>query len=636
MVVPWSELEADQAETLLAVLLYNEHPRAVRVRPSRGDWGIDVLNPHDSAPDTFDVYQIKYFSRSLTAGQKGQVEKSFRRMLLGLARREIPAADWYLLIPVDPTIDNQMDWFRAMPETVIAQMFDDTRFVKLEKKQPPLTDEEKAAITAWRSAPGRIIQWQGRSACVTLAAKHPHVVDYYLGGGREHLDKTIADLTSILRGPGSAPAVPGQLPAPSDMRTHLAALQSVLDTDPHFRYAFSVDPPRHDVFVVDELNQQGFSLDRSAPGLVAEPGLVAATQEPLSDGWTLTFRIYQRFAESLAERPVPVRLTFASTAASFDRQAYDLWRKYGTPFTAPAIVHADLPGGLGSNVSGEIGEVSLHAAGVAYDARLRIRTPAGATGPELAFPMTVTTGPDGTGTREYGTDTTGFLTFEILTDNETHQGAWNIGRRPIAGAEVVAALPSIEFLQDLRAPNTLQVARKLGPFIDHQEIPEERPARFPDVVMEYLRALAIIQQHTPTPILVPDLTTLTQRDVDVVLEASALVTDRAVLSTWGAVRMAGDASLKKDDAEQEIDVNVEYQLLFVERLVVPVGDQKLTLGTVAGFALSARYFVEDDTVVARPYRNDTLQKTYSPDPGPAGPAPGRVLGRTVGPIKAEA
>lgn len=67
--VPWSELEPDQAETLLAVLLYNEHRRAVRVRPSLGDYGIDVLNP-----EAFDVYRIKYVHGTLTASQKGQVD----------------------------------------------------------------------------------------------------------------------------------------------------------------------------------------------------------------------------------------------------------------------------------------------------------------------------------------------------------------------------------------------------------------------------------------------------------------------------------------------------------------------------------------------------------------------------------
>jgi len=65
------------------------------------------------------------------------------------------------------------------------------------------------------------------------------------------------------------------------------------------------------------------------------------------------------------------------------------------------------------------------------------------------------------------------------------------------------------------------------------------------------------------------------------------------------------------------------------KLIVDVGDQKLVLGTVAQYALSARYEVEDDGLIARPYRNDTLQKTFSPLPDAAGELEGRVLGRPV-------
>lgn len=53
-----------------------------------------MLNPNPTAPKTFDVYQIKYFHGRLTASQEGQVEKSFRRLLIGLVRRGIPLADW--------------------------------------------------------------------------------------------------------------------------------------------------------------------------------------------------------------------------------------------------------------------------------------------------------------------------------------------------------------------------------------------------------------------------------------------------------------------------------------------------------------------------------------------------------------
>jgi hypothetical protein len=158
--VPWSELGGDQAETLISNLLYSEHPKtATRVRPSRGDYGIDVVVPNASAPDKIDVYQIKKFFETLTANQRGQVEKSFRRFLLGFVRGGWPIADWYLLMPVDPTSEKDSDWFVKMPNAVIADMFEDAKLA--------LTEAEKEQITAWRTTPGRIIEWEGRNACDT-------------------------------------------------------------------------------------------------------------------------------------------------------------------------------------------------------------------------------------------------------------------------------------------------------------------------------------------------------------------------------------------------------------------------------------------------------------------------------------
>jgi hypothetical protein len=634
--VEWSELDPGQAETLLAVLLYSEHPKATRVRTSRGDYGIDVLVPNDSAPRTFDVYQIKYFHQTLTASQKGQVEKSFRRFLLGMIRRGTPIADWYLVMPVDPTLDNQMDWFSAMPDKVIADMFDDERFAQLEKKEPALTAAEKQRISAWRGAEGRVIKWEGKSLCITLAAKYPYVVDYYLHGGREHLGRAIADLVSLIRGagsPGSEDTGTGALLTPAEAGGHLDTLKSVLDTDPHFLYAFSIDRTAPAIFVVEELIiQQGFSVDRAAPGIIVADDLVAATQEPLSGGWTLTFQIYRRFVEALNERPVPIHLKFATAEATFDTHAYEMWRKYGTPLTAPAEVEADLPGGLGERISGELAEVSLHTPGVTYPARFRIRKPDGSAGTALSFSMTATTGLDGTGVREFGTDETGFLTFEVLTDMETHEGTWNFTRAGIVGAGVVAALPSIGFLQDLYAPNVLQVAERLGPFRDYREIPAERDPTFPDALMDYLGALAMIQQHTATPILIPDLTTVTEGDVRAAAEALALLSGQTVVTSWDGLAMATDASIEHVGPEANIDFASEYQILVMEQLVLNVGEQTLVLGTVAKFALSARYEVDNGNVVARPYRNDTLQKSFSPLPDAAGPVNRRVLGRVIGKI----
>ena len=308
--VEWSELEAPQAETLLSVLLYNEHPKATRVRPSQGDFGIDVLVPSDSAPEAFDAYQIKYFSKSLTASQRGQVEKSFRRFLIGLARRGLSVADWYLVIPVDNTLDTQMDWFNRMPAKVIGEMFDDDKFVQLEKKQAPLTADEKEKIAVWRDVPGRVIKWEGRPFCMTLAAKYPFVVDYYLHGGQEHILDAFKDLASVLATDKSLPDPPSggagtaALVTPAELQDHLFKVQKVLDTDPHFKY--------------------GISLDPAPPAILGEENLVAASQVTQPDGRSVTVRIYQRFDEALRERPIPINVAFLASHATFDQDAFDM------------------------------------------------------------------------------------------------------------------------------------------------------------------------------------------------------------------------------------------------------------------------------------------------------------------------
>lgn len=617
--VEWSELEPPQAETLLAVLLYSEYPRATRVRPSRGDFGIDVLVPNKSAPETFDVYQIKYFHQSLTASQKSQIDKSFRRMLIGLIRREVPIADWYLVMPLDPTTDNLLDWFTEMPDRVIADMLDDAKFTQLEKNEPPLTDAEKAKITAWRSAEHRIIKWEGRTRCISLAAKYPYVVDYYVHGGQAHIMEAFRDLASILRtddslaDPAAADAAGVALVTPADLQDHLFKVQRVLDTDPHFRY--------------------GISLDSQPPEILTEDDLVAASQVIQPDGRTITVRIYQRFDEALRERPIPLKVTFLTSDATFDREAFDMWRKYGMPLiAAPAEVETDLPGGLGDDMSGGVTQVtSLGAAGHTYQVRFRFRTADGTTSPELLFSLTASTGPAGTGIWEKGTDTTGFLTFETLTDLETHQGSWSFQQDSIVGREVVKALPAVEFRQFLCTPNVLQVAQQYGPFADYRTVPQEMPV-FPEPVMEYLRALATIQSATTTPILIPDLTTITPERAYEVVQAATLVSGQMVVTSWERFAMAADTSIPQAGPEENVNFENEYEVLVFEKLFVNVGEQRLLLGTVGKMALSVRYSVEDDTVVARPYRNDTMQMWFSPNPNAAGPHERRVLGRAIGRI----
>ena len=238
--IEWAALGGDEVETVVSMLMFNEHPRASRIRPSQGDFGIDVLVPHsvDDDDSSADVYQIKKFATNLDSSQKRQIEDSFQRVLMGLVRRGVALADWYLVLPLDPTIENSLDWFAKMPDAVIARMSADEKLA--------LSAEEIAGIQAWRQAPGRIIEWKGLTYCENLAGKFWFVADYYLHGGAERIKSAVTEVAKILQRDMTIPdagtyAASSSILEPADLREHLGRLGRVLDGDPHFRYGVSVE-----------------------------------------------------------------------------------------------------------------------------------------------------------------------------------------------------------------------------------------------------------------------------------------------------------------------------------------------------------------------------------------------------------
>jgi hypothetical protein len=181
----------------------------------------------------------------------------------------------------------------------------------------------------------------------------------------------------------------------------------------------------------------------------------------------------------------------------------------------------------------------------------------------------------------------------------------------------------------------LQVAQKYGPFRDYAAIPPHEP-KFPDALLGYLRALAIIQTWTPTPILIPDLTTVTVEDVRAVTEAAALIDGQTVVSSWESVRIVSDPETSagaEDLEEREMSLANQYRLYMLEPLIVNVGDQELTLGAVQQELLSARLETEEGGLRARPCRNNTMHRTFLPDHAVPDPSMRRVVGQDLGPIE---
>jgi hypothetical protein len=160
---------------------------------------------------------------------------------------------------------------------------------------------------------------------------------------------------------------------------------------------------------------------------------------------------------------------------------------------------------------------------------------------------------------------------------------------------------------------------------------------FPDALLDYLRSLAILQTRTPIPILVPDLTTVTVVDVRAVTEAAALIAGQTVVSTWESVGIVSDPQSSSDAGDpegREMSLANRYKLYMLEPLIVRVGEQEFTLGTVQRELLSARLETEEGGLRARPCKNDTAHRVFLPDHAVPDPSKKRsVAGEDLGPIE---
>ena len=581
--VDWGSRDGNEVEAVIANLLYNEDGRAVRVRPGQGDFGIDVILPATENSQPWDVYQVKKYSANLNSGQKTKIIESFSRLLIGLVREGLPINDWYLVTPLDPTVIKDLrGWFNDLPESAISHA------KALDKG--PLTGEEECLAREWLDAPGRKIEWKGLPFCDSLAAKYWYVVDYYLYGGRDRIRDATDSLAGLLAGDMKArersDAVPGDgtaaLLEPSEIIEHLTLLDSVLDTDPHFTY--------------------GHGISRTLPTMEYEPGLVAATLQSLPNEKWLFFKIYQRSAQSLEERPIPVHLEFAFAEGTPEHEAYEYWMRYGKPFEAPARFSLDLPGGLGAE--NKEGTVSVPAPHVrdAYQLRMRVVDPEGTTLAELGFTMRSTAASDGTGAWATGTDPSGVMENEGFFDTAPDAvQRFNFTLAPLGGQVAATVQPAVRFARHLEAPNKIQLAGPVGMFNDMTEL-DGAQGMVPPSIDRFVTSLTSIQTRTAQVIGIPDVTKITSGEMRDIHRVASLIDGDTNVGKWRREAIEGVAP-----GSMAVGEHVQLQLDIPLR--VRIEGEILEVGTVEQTILSASVVeVHGSTVCIEPNLNDTVHE----------------------------
>lgn len=193
--IPWTRYSGEDVESVLATFISLEERDAIKIRPSRGDGGIDLIVYLEA--ETVNVYQIKKFAENLKSSQKAQIENSWKELLTTTADLHVKINSWHLVMPLDPTNEN-LRWAKELIEP------SGTKFI-----------------------------WDGLSRVDGWASKHPEVIDYYFSNGKEEVSEYAAKLLSMANVPDcSDPAI---------LENRLRDLCSQLDKlDPYYAYSVHV------------------------------------------------------------------------------------------------------------------------------------------------------------------------------------------------------------------------------------------------------------------------------------------------------------------------------------------------------------------------------------------------------------
>lgn len=532
--LPWSRYEGDDIEAVVSMFVCREFPEAFRVRPSRGDGGIDVCRA--ISPGHVEIYQVKKFASNLGTSEKAQIVDSHNRIQEYAQQRDWIIDRWHLTMPLDPTPENS-EWFEQL------------------------------------EASGNFpCSWVGLAPIEAWVSKYPDIVDYYLRDGRDRLAEELARFVAISGIPvddrqSTTPESFANL-TPSMTYNQFGTLRDTLNQrDPHFQYDIAV-------------SQQPMSPP--PPGTGGYPALVASTSRNVGDSY-VTFHVLARGAESLRERPIGFKGKLTVEAGSKEHAEFEEFRTYGRPPTVPLKVSGyemELPGGLGGKFDTGTLILSELDGGETFERRLEVLSPAGETLAAVTLIMNPpTTNPDNTGAYNRGTDPHGFLTVETLAT--INDGKFDMKLRFKLGDSTGRFPDQIEqplaLVTQFRAPNRMRLSAVRGNSAVEQDLSSVVPTegdglQWNELVLRYVKALIEIQKYVAYELKVPDLSTEDLDHMEGVIRAARLIDGDIVNASWSGMRFTMHPDTPAPNGLQ--------QAVFHRDLEVQVGDSTIPLGLV--------------------------------------------------------
>ncbi len=521
--VEWTRLEGNDVEAVVAMFVNREQPNSVRITPSRGDGGVDILDRAAAVDGTDAVHQVKSYCEPLSSRQKDEVKKSLQTLINDPRWAALRVTTWYLVTPWDPTPEAEV-WLQELGH-----------------------------------AHGLTAVWRGLAYVDQLAAKYPDIVDYYVHGDRNRVEETYQSVLALVGIEGGE-----RLDVPSVAARVQRAL-GTLNTDPHYRYEL-------------RFGEGGFPEPPSRQGLV----MSWMSGQARGGAW-LAVDIIARCAASVQERPITITGRFvAESGSDFEHSLRD-FLSFGTPFTSPVGAYEgdiDAPGGLGGRlVGGTVTTLSVgDDRGESPHLHVEILDPDGAVLAAADIDR-VERSRGAEGVRVVFEELHRVFRIEDRYELTTQTATRKLRLEDFTGQQVTAARSALEFVNHCRTPNVGRVSVRHTPsemgvidpnwgFLPPGEFEQGLKRLF--VMIE---SLATIQQHTPTPVRVPDLDSTPPGEINRWRLAAKLLHGEDVTATYPEGQcLIVELDTEISAAEGPIGVTVP--------LTIQVGADQINLGLV--------------------------------------------------------
>lgn len=476
--VEWSRLGADEVESVVSLLVYREYPESVRISPSAGDGGVDILLRGGGLHGSDVVFQVKKFHKALSRGQKKSVEESLDRLLEDPRWNDLRLGQWNLILPVDPTPETE-HWFQEV----------------LGKK-------------------GVKGSWRGLTYLDALAAKYPEVVDYYLHGSRQTISDKQKEIVALFSLGNEKESL-----APVETAARIRDAARVLENDPLFKYELHFgegSPP----------------VNRANPkGLVLSSGIIDASEA--GNSWMIV-DIIARCAESVNLSPVMLNLNLQARVGSVDHEKLVKLDEYGVmPSGIKFSGRLEAPGGFGENLEDAVLYTGPPQMGIdlANVLRLEVRSP---DGKPLARADVRRVGfsHGSKGFHVAFIEDRDIFRVDLYTDftdpdARTFNGAvdmkveWSHSPNSIVGLPVKDVISTYSFLESCVSPNEVLLGirhswphgAEVAPFLRIGSSESEFVGSV-RAVNDILGDLETIQENTRHPVIVPDLSSVIVPEVD--------------------------------------------------------------------------------------------------------------------------